>query len=416
MTRTKRTQLAAGLGSAMVALCATGAAAQDAVPLGVCGVTNGAIGWVGGTRAASDPGMVGDYVDTIQTVSEQRTYTAIFELSNAGLVRLEAAATNFDGDPVITLFDEAGAFLNSDDDGGGALNSRLEMDLAPGTYCVEASGFGTEVFDATIRVGLADMGHAALTEGTFFEDEVTCTPETDALSIGAIGSDLSDAPVILTASAADTPFYRFSLMEPMPITLTAQNEDADPVLRVFDNTGAQLAENDDSDGLNSRIDLADPLPAGTYCVNVAALSDTNAPITVSLSAYDEQAYLNSLYARGETTPPLDGSYPVADLGLLETRQRSELRVTSDAQWVVFEVPEPGLVLIEAVSVTGGDPYIRLFDDFGRSVGEDDDSGGDLNSQLAAKVGAGQYLLAVTDLNSDSPQRTRIAVQRYVAAR
>jgi hypothetical protein len=88
MTRMRKTQLTTGLGSAMIALCATGAMAQDAVPLGVCGVTNGEIGWIGSTRAASDPGMMGSHIDTIRTVSEMRSYTAIFEVSKTNLVQM----------------------------------------------------------------------------------------------------------------------------------------------------------------------------------------------------------------------------------------------------------------------------------------------------------------------------------------
>lgn len=419
MFRHSRIQIVTGLGGALIALSATGSMAQGIPADGMCGLTSPQRAWAGGDSATSDPGQSATALDVVGSVSGVTPSITVFNLASPGRIRIEAMAQGLTGDTVVNLYDAAGIYLEGDDDSGGALSSRIETDLGSGTYCVETSGFGGEVLDATVRIGSIDLNHVAMTQGVVDVASVACGPDTEAvmLGAGALGAGLSSAPAAATASVSGVPFYRFSLSEPMAVTLTATNEEADPLIRLFDNTGEQLAENDDFDGLNSRIDMSEPLAIGTYCVGLSALGEMTAPVTLTLSAYDEATYLTSLYDSGTASPPLDGTYPVEDLGIVETRLRGDIRVSGAATWVTFEVNETGVVVIDAVAVTdGADPLIRLFDDFGRQVGENDDFGGDLNSQLITKVSPGQYMLAVTDINDQSPQRIRIAVERYVAAR
>jgi len=59
--------------------------------------------------------------------------------------------------------------------------------------------------------------------------------------------------------------------------------------------------------------------------------------------------------------------------------------------------------------------IYLFDDLGRAVARNDDSNGTLNSQIAARVSPGTYMLGVTQYHGENGV-IRVAIERYVPAR
>jgi hypothetical protein len=222
--------------------------------------------------------------------------------------------------------------------------------------------------------------------------------------------------VSATASPDEVPFWGFTLAAPAAVSITAENEDADPVITLYDEYGSWLAENDDWDGLNSRIDMAVPLQPGRYCVAMNALSDTSLPVTVAVAAYDAMAAQAGMYERAEAAPPLDGSWPITALGPLGTRLRTDVQTTDLATWFSFDVAEGGLVLVEAVTNGQGDPTLTLFDDFGRQVAYNDDNGESLDSRLMARVMPGTYLVAVRQLGEGQQALTRMLFERYVPAR
>jgi len=97
--------------------------------------------------------------------------------------------------------------------------------------------------------------------------------------------------------------------------------------------------------------------------------------------YDPQAVLMAQIARGEVAPPLDGSIDITDLGPVSGRLRADATVGSDASWFSIDVPEGGLILVEAIAGTGdGDPWVAMFDDLGRQIAVNDDHGDTLDSR------------------------------------
>jgi len=155
-----------------------------------------------------------------------------------------------------------------------------------------------------------------------------------------------------------------------------------------------------------------PLPAGTYCVSLGLYGSESAPITVTATEYDAEEALRSLYERGEASPPLDGSYPVKDLGELASRLREDITVTGDATWYSFDVRESSLILVEAIAQGQGDPVLAMFDDLGRRVAYNDDSGDGYDSLLTVRVQPGTYTVAVKQLN-DSSGFIRMVFERYL---
>lgn len=409
--------VAAGLllGTALPAL------AQD----GLCGGVGDAGQWLGGDEATSDIATSPAYLEQMALVLMNNEYTGLFTVSAPIDVRLEAEARGA-GDTVIDLRDAAGTIVISDDDSGGNAASLAETLLQPGTYCLSMRSYDGSPLTGFVRVGRTE--HEQLTDGMVAlppEDEyydsswpgycdatVAQTPVAD----GPINGMLADG-VTVSAGAAATPFWGFSLDAPTMLSITATNEAADPVITLYDSFGGWLAENDDYDGLNSRIDLTYPLQPGDYCISVAALSDTALPIDITITEYDQQAAMMGMYERGEASPPLDGSYPVTMLGELTTRVRQDVMTTGKATWFAFDAPTGGLVVIDSVTNGMGDTVIALFDDFGRQVAYNDDANNSLDSMIAARILPGTYTLGVWQLGgTDAQVMTRMLFERYEPAK
>ena len=267
--------------------------------------------------------------------------------------------------------------------------------------------FGGDPLTGFVRAGRIDQ--EALTPGTGGGGGPSSAGECDPNTAPplTLGQSVSNS-----WNAQNT--YSLTLDEPTPLSLTAENEDADPILTLYDPSGNWLAENDDYDGLNSRIDMLTPLPAGTYCVSLGLYGSESAPITVTATEYDAEEVLQSLYARGEASPPLDGSYPVKDLGELSSRVREDISVSGDATWYSLDVTDTSLILVEAIAQGQGDPVLTMFDDLGRQVAYNDDSGDSLNSLVTVRVQPGTYTVAVKQL-SDSSGFIRMVFERYVPA-
>jgi len=201
--------------------------------------------------------------------------------------------------------------------------------------------------------------------------------------------------------------------EPTSLRIRARNEDADPSIALTDANGATLAENDDADGYNSRIDLETPLSAGTYCLAVEALSDASLPIEVIVETVSAEDIQRGRYDSGEVSPPLDGSYPVAELGTLSTDLGQQLTLGAAHQWFVFDLNASGLVVFDAVGVDT-DTTLALYDALGRPLGTNDDGPSGTDAQLVHRLTAGRYVLAVGKLDDDAGF-ARLVMERYVPA-
>ena len=373
--------------------------------------------WLGGSEQASDPAASDAALDAEGVVPIAGHLVRMFTLAAETELRVEVAPAA-EGDPFFAVVDAAGAEVAADDDSGGALAARAEVTLGPGTYCVAARSY-TGLTPVAMRIGL--ISHAPLTDGAApaapppaAEGAGCGTPE-----VAVLGEDLTAAAlaagVTLSGSASEAPGRAFTLAEALPLTITATGEAADPTIRLLDADGAQLAENDDADGLNSRIDVTTPLDPGAYCVEMGDLNDSAGPIALTLRAFDAEADRLARMDRAEMAPTPQDPVPVADLGTVDTTALRDVQATGRAQWLRFALPEGGLLVAEAIA-GDVDPTIRLFDRVGRLVGENDDGPQGLDSFLAVRVTAGEYLLAVRLVDESSTGPVRVLVERFVPAR
>ena len=396
------------------------AMAQD----GLCGGigTNGQ--WIGGTEATSDVSTAAAAMEQMALVLQNNEYVALFTVSAATDVRIEAEGRGT-GDPIMDVRDATGNIILSDDDSGGNGAARGEMMLQPGNYCVSMKSYDGAPMTGFVRVGL--LAHEPLTDGItdvpvdggdegYVGGSCDLAAITTRFGDGPIDAGLAAGGVTVSASADQAPFLGFTLTAPTSISLTAENLDADPTIAIYDSFGNYIAENDDYDGLNSRIDVSYPLEPGEYCVTLGALTDTTLPINLTLTTYDAAAAMVGMYDRGEASPPMDGSYPITALGPLATRMRQDAQISGKTTWYSVDIAEAGVLLIEAVGTVDGDPTLVLFDDFGRQVGFNDDYGTTLDSLLTARVTTGTYLVGVKQLNDVSIGLVRILFERYVAAK
>ncbi|UWQ94180.1 PPC domain-containing protein [Rhodobacteraceae bacterium M385] len=409
--------------TAIVGLTAGAASAQD-LTCGGFGVDGQ---WMGGTPDASDIATAdGPLTLSGLPIALEGNTVGYFSTSEALDVRVEAQPTD-GGDSVIELYDEAGALVVFDDDSGGGWASRAETALEPGNYCLTTRGYAGGGLTTDMRVGRLE--HETITTGLnggffgggtggYFVGVDACTSETEAtlLGNGALDGQLFEGGASAVNTITGVPYYRFTLDSPQALSIRAENPSADPYIYIFDGNGTLLAENDDYQSLNSRIDFTSPLAAGTYCIGMRALSNPDIPVTVSVVGYDAAAALAELYDTGEAAPPMDGSYPITDLGVLPGRSVRDAQIAGrQATWFSFEVTEQGAVVIDAVEVTDSDPVILLFNDLGQEIAYNDDHGGSLNSQITARVQAGRYLLAVRQYSDNYQGIIRIATERYVPA-
>jgi hypothetical protein len=301
--------------------------------------------------------------------------------------------------------------------------------LGAGTYCLAMRSFDGAPMTGTVRVGLTL--HEPLTTGsnsttpTDDSHDMTamaggvCDASTDAARIndGAAIDDELATGITASGSVDVTPYWRFTLSNAQAFTVTAQNETADPMITIYDANGGWVADNDDSDGLNSRIDFTYPMQPGDYCIAVQALNDTSLPIQITISAFDAAAALRDSYDRGEAAPPLDGSHPITDMGPLASRLRVDGLIGDKAAWYSVDVDQTGLLLVEAIDPTGnGDPYLVLFDDLGRQIAYNDDNGQTYDSMVVGRVSPGTYLIAVGQLDGYAPSMLRILTELYLPAR
>ncbi len=410
----------------LAAVMACGLALPAAAQTGLCGGIGDNGQWIGGAEATSDVSTATAAMEQMALVLQNNEYVALFTVSSAMDVRVEAQGRGA-GDPVLELRDSTGTVVLSDDDSGGNGAARGEINLQPGTYCVSMKSYDGAPMTGFVRVG--QLSHEPLTEG--ISDVVpdggdeyidpmaggACdfSTVTNFLSDGPINSLLATGGATVSASATDVPFWGFTLDAPAALTITADNEAADPTITLYDEYGNYLYDNDDFNGLNSQIDVTAPLYEGNYCISVGALTDTSMPITLTVKPYDAVAGLIGMYDRGEASPPLDGSYPVESLGLLGNRLRKDITTTDVTTWFSLDVDQGGLLLVEAVTNDMGDPTLVLFDDFGRQVAYNDDNGDSLDSMLTARVMPGTYLVGVRQLSESSSVLTRLLFERYVPA-
>ena len=185
--------------------------------------------------------------------SDAHTYR--FEVTAPGRVRIELRSP--DADSYLYLLAEDGTRIADDDDGGAVVDSRIERDMTPGVYLIEATTVGGRTrgpadFTLSIRylsgcepidLGVLELGGDLTAEGTW--------------SLDGCGSRI--------VSRHPAHNYTFTLPQDGRVLIDLTSEDGDPVLSLASPERGVIGANDDGGaGINSRIESY--LPAGLYLI------------------------------------------------------------------------------------------------------------------------------------------------------
>lgn len=303
------------------------------------------------------------------------------EVQTGRRYNLALAGTGEEGqaiDPMLSVYDAQGNQLAFNDDANGTLNSALRyVPQQNGVVYVEARAFSSEATGA-YRLGVS-------------------SEEVPADNAAGDASTRARAAAGRTTNGnieyeGDVDWYRFAARtgNRYQVTLSGVGEGGlgDPILRVLDRDGNELAVNDDAEGsLNSALEF---IPAA------------NGEVFIEARGYGD-AYTGA-YAIGITAErlPRDNiGAATSTRGRINAGQSIEgtLDFPSDADWYRIRLQE-GQSYRFTLNSSGespiDDPLIRLRDSRGEELAVDDDGGDGLNSYLEFTApSTGNYYVEAT---------------------
>jgi hypothetical protein len=296
----------------------------------------------------------------------------ILELSSGQEVDISLERRSGDIDPYLELRTMNDGQIDSNDDGGRGLNSRLRRYLDAGRYRLVAREFGRDDSgDYEISVNGAGSG----------------TPVSGIpVAIGqSVSSYINDGePQTFTLQVPQAQRLRIEMIRDGSFGI-------DPYLELGDEFGNVIASDDDGAGsLNSRI---------TYYLE---------PGRYTLTAYDLGDNSSGGFAlRVESM----GSGAVQGIPV-EVGQTVDSYISNgEPQYFTLSLPAPQALRIDMESTGGGgiDPYLVLGDAFGNEIESDDDGGSGFNSRITRQLQAGDYTLIARDLGNNDTGAFRLTV-------
>ena len=227
-----------------------------------------------------------------RTDSDAHTYR--FEVAGGGRIRINLSSA--DGDPYLYLLAEDGSRITDNDDGGDVLDARVERDLEPGVYLVEATtvgGRGRGPADFTLSISRAS-GCESVHLGTL-------EPGDGLTASGTWTLDTCGSRFVV-----EHPAYGYSFVMPQNgrVLIDLKSENGDPVLSLISATSGLIAANDDGgERRNSRIEKY--LLAGTYLIEATTylqrdLQPLMADFTLTIQLVDEKEQQSRFQLKIET--------------------------------------------------------------------------------------------------------------------
>lgn len=184
-----------------------------------------------------------------------------FEVVESGRIRIELTSNS--ADPFLYLTASDGLRIADDDDSGALLNARIERDLAPGTYQIEATTVG-----ARTPVGADFNISIYYVEGCEITPLGALTADSPLSAGGSWSLDTCGSRIVVTHPAHS---YLFELPQTGRVRIDLTSDNGDPVVSLATVDGVAIGANDDGGvGLNSRIDQY--LPAGAYIIEATTYS------------------------------------------------------------------------------------------------------------------------------------------------
>ncbi len=280
---------------------------------------------------------------------------------------------DFGIDAYLTLRDERGTTIETDDDGGEGLNSRITRFLDAGRYSLEARDLGNNSagsYRLSVRSGSNSGNRGGVSRGSIAPGQ----SQSVFISEGGTAE--------LTLDLPRSTFLQIDLER-------GTQGGIDTYLTIYDPTGNVFASNDDGgDGFNSR--LSQEFPPGRYLIEARDFGNNDAgEIIVSVQV-----------VRGSSGAP--------SIGLNESRV-VQVPVGGSA---VLEFQTSTFVYLE-VSATAQtndvDPILVIHDAAGNQLERNDDGGSGLNSLISTQLNPGVYTFEVRDFGSNDNGPVEVGV-------
>ena len=213
--------------------------------------------------------------------SDAHTYR--FHVEEAGRIRIGLSSAA--ADSYLYLLAENGSRIADNDDSGERLDARIERDLGPGTYLMEAT-----------TVGGRDRGPADFTltvsrvAGCDFVDLGTLEPDIDLTASGSWTLDTCGSRFV-TAHPAHA--YSFTVTEAARVRIDLKSENGDPVLSLASLERGIIGANDDG-GERRDARIEQYLHPGLYLIEATTylardLQPLQADFTLTVRLVDESA-------------------------------------------------------------------------------------------------------------------------------
>lgn len=213
--------------------------------------------------------------------SDAHTYR--FQVAAAGRVRINL--TSAEADSYLYLLAEDGSRIAGNDDGGGNIDARVERDLLPGIYLIEATTVGGR------SRGPADFAiSVSYVSGCEPVHLGTLEPGTDLTASGSWTLDTCGSRFVVEHPAHG---YTFNLEQAGRVRIDLTSEDGDPVMSLASISGGIVGANDDG-GERRNARIVRYLQAGAYFIEATTYLERDyqplrADFDLTVHLVDEQA-------------------------------------------------------------------------------------------------------------------------------
>ena len=307
--------------------------------------------------------------------------TYIIDVSGHGEAALE--------DPYLKVFDVDGNLVVSNDDGGTDSNARLRFSPDEDeTYFIESSGYNNSYAgDYTVNLTeidtAKDIPNDASTTTTIVVEEsfaglLEFEGDRDWIKVGLVGGSVYN----VTLEGDQIPSGEEQIL---PLE--------DPHLRLFDGRGNLIAENDDLEGRNSGLINLSVDETGTYFFSAGAYGDSG------VGSYE--LFLDESIMRVHVVPnDITTTFSLNDNEIFT----NTLEAFGDRDWVEVALGSGQTYEIDLFGSGEnpvGDTFLRLYDENGWWVDENDDGPVNADSKLNySPTVSGSYFIEVASFNDE----------------
>jgi TolB-like protein len=289
-------------------------------------------------------------------------------------------------DTKLYLYDSRGTLLAEDDDTGPGSNAYIQKVLNPGTAYLRVETYG----DSAAGQYVLNTGMQNPIPPDSFENDDARSGAKD------IQAGSPQRRTFTTVNDIDMARLRITQAGTYDIRSAAAAGALDTYLALYDNNETLMGEDDDS-GEDRDARISTWLNPGTYFIRVSCLN--------SEPLGNRRQYTLSVSRIQEPLPPdsfeNDDTRSEANSIGMRNLQIHTFTNAADIDWAKFDVGEAGTFDIRSVAaVKSLDTYLKLYDDNGTLINEDDDNGGDFDAYISVRLNPGRYFIQVSSLNDD----------------